>query len=52
MIGGLLLATLGTLFVVPIMYSLFRKKAPVDYDKEVDREYNEQPGGQPAGQEG
>ena len=38
-IGGLLLATFGTLFVVPVMYSLLRKKAPVDYDKEIDTEY-------------
>ena len=38
-IGGLLLATFGTLFVVPVMYSLLRSKAPVDYDKAIDMEY-------------
>ena len=38
-IGGLLVATFGTLFIVPVMYSLLRKKAPVDYDKEIDMEY-------------
>ena len=48
-IGGLLLATLGTLFVVPIMYSWLRTTPPKDYDKEIDeadRERNaEAPGG-------
>ena len=38
-IGGLLVATFGTLFIVPVMYSLLRKKAAVDYDKEIDMEY-------------
>jgi multidrug efflux pump subunit AcrB len=38
-IGGLLLATVGTLFIVPVIYSLLRSKAPVDYDKEIDLEY-------------
>ncbi len=38
-IGGLLLATFGTLFVVPVMYSLLRSKPPVDYDKAIDMEY-------------
>ncbi|MGI4853555.1 MAG: efflux RND transporter permease subunit [Janthinobacterium lividum] len=40
-IGGLLLATLGTLFVVPIMYSLLRKDAPRDFDREIDEAYDE-----------
>jgi CzcA family heavy metal efflux pump len=40
-IGGLLLATLGTLFVVPIMYSWLRTEAPRDFDKEIDEAYNE-----------
>jgi multidrug efflux pump subunit AcrB len=40
-IGGLLLATLGTLFVVPIMYSWLRTDAPRDFDKEIDEAYNE-----------
>lgn len=39
-IGGLLLATVSTLFIVPIMYSLLRKKQPVDYDKAIDEEYH------------
>jgi multidrug efflux pump subunit AcrB len=38
-IGGLLLATVGTLFIVPVIYSLLRSKAPIDYDKEIDLEY-------------
>ncbi len=37
-IGGLLLATLTTLFVVPIVYSLLRKKAPVDFDRRLAEE--------------
>ncbi len=45
-IGGLLLATLGTLFVVPIMYSVLRKDAPRNFDEEIDRAYHE--GDQPA----
>src|SRR4051794_5093207 len=38
-IGGLLVATVSTLFVVPIMYSLLRTKAPVNYDERIDQEY-------------
>ena len=45
-IGGLLLATVGTLFIVPVLYSLFAKNAPVDYDKEIDEEYHERDGKQ------
>ena len=37
-IGGLLFATLGTLFIVPMMYSLLKKHAPIDYTKEIERE--------------
>jgi CzcA family heavy metal efflux pump len=40
-IGGLLLATLGTLFVVPIMYSWFVKEPPRNYDEEIDKAYHE-----------
>ena len=40
-IGGLLFATLGTLFVVPIMYSWLRTEAPRDMDKEIDEAYHE-----------
>ncbi|HEY3939051.1 MAG TPA: efflux RND transporter permease subunit [Bryobacteraceae bacterium] len=38
-IGGLLVATVSTLFIVPIIYSLLRKKAPIDYDERIDKEY-------------
>ena len=38
-IGGLLLATVGTLFIVPIMYTLMRKRAPINYDERIDQEY-------------
>ncbi len=40
-IGGLLFATTGTLFVVPIMYAWLQKKAPRDYDREIDEAYHE-----------
>ena len=38
-IGGLLVATVGTLFIVPIFYSLWRKETPIDFDKRIDDEY-------------
>ena len=41
MIGGLLVATVSTLLIVPIVYSLLRKEAPVDYDKKIDEETHE-----------
>jgi multidrug efflux pump subunit AcrB len=37
-IGGLILATITTLFVVPMVYSLLRTKPPVDHVKELERE--------------
>lgn len=37
-IGGLLVATASTLLVVPVMYSIFRKKPPHDYDREIEME--------------
>ncbi len=37
-IGGLLLATLTTLFVVPLVYSLLRKSPPVDLDQALEQE--------------
>jgi multidrug efflux pump subunit AcrB len=40
-IGGLLLATLGTLFVVPIMYSWLRPQTPRNYDEEIEKAYHE-----------
>jgi multidrug efflux pump subunit AcrB len=41
-IGGLLFATVTTLFIVPIFYTMFRKKAPINRDKEIDMEWHEQ----------
>jgi len=38
-IGGLLLATVGTLFIVPVIYSLLKKNPPVDFDQAIDEEY-------------
>ena len=48
-IGGLLVATAGTLFIVPIFYSLLRKKAPINYDEKIDKEYRGEitPSGEP-----
>ncbi|HVW85771.1 MAG TPA: efflux RND transporter permease subunit, partial [Bryobacteraceae bacterium] len=40
-IGGLLLATVTTLFVVPIVYSLLRTKPPVDFDTKLEEEERE-----------
>jgi multidrug efflux pump subunit AcrB len=38
-IGGLMFATVTTLFVVPIIYTYLRKTAPVDYQQRlVERE--------------
>jgi CzcA family heavy metal efflux pump len=37
-IGGLLFATVGTLFIVPVIYSLLRKQAPIDFDRRIDEE--------------
>jgi CzcA family heavy metal efflux pump len=37
-IGGLLFATMGTLFIVPVIYSLLSKKTPVDWEKRIDDE--------------
>jgi multidrug efflux pump subunit AcrB len=51
-IGGLLLATLGTLFVVPVMYSWFVKEAPRDFDKEIDEAYHEGDDSASSSQEG
>ena len=48
-IGGLLLATLGTLFVVPVMYSWLRTAPPRNFDEEIDKAYHE--GDQPQGQQ-
>ena len=40
-VGGLVLATVTTLFVVPLVYSLLRKKAPVDYERKIVEEEHE-----------
>jgi multidrug efflux pump subunit AcrB len=37
-IGGLLFATVGTLFIVPVMYSLFSKEPPVNWEKRIEDE--------------
>jgi multidrug efflux pump subunit AcrB len=34
-IGGLMMATVATLFFVPVVYSYLRKKSPKDYEAEV-----------------
>jgi multidrug efflux pump subunit AcrB len=44
-IGGLLFATVGTLFIVPVIYSLLKKEAPVDFDTRIDSEYGPDPEG-------
>ena len=40
-IGGLMVATLSTLLIVPVVYSLLRKRSPIDYDKTIDEEWHE-----------
>jgi multidrug efflux pump subunit AcrB len=40
-IGGLMLATVTTLFIVPIVYSLLKKNPPVDFDKRIAEEEQE-----------
>ncbi len=40
-IGGLLFATLTTLFVVPIVYSYLRTKPPVVHERELEQEERE-----------
>ena len=40
-IGGLILATITTLFVVPMVYSLLRKKPPVDFERRIVEEEHE-----------
>jgi multidrug efflux pump subunit AcrB len=37
-IGGLILATITTLFVVPLVYSLLRTKPPVDHERKIVEE--------------
>src|SRR4051794_14981434 len=40
-IGGLTLATLTTLFIVPLVYSMLRTKAPVDFERRIIEEEHE-----------
>ena len=40
-IGGLMFATVTTLFVVPIIYTYLRKKPPVDHERRLDEELAE-----------
>ncbi|HEY4009583.1 MAG TPA: efflux RND transporter permease subunit [Acidobacteriaceae bacterium] len=40
-IGGLIFATVGTLFLVPTIYSLLKKHPPIDYTKEIEEEYHQ-----------
>jgi multidrug efflux pump subunit AcrB len=42
-IGGLILATITTLFVVPLVYSFLRKNPPVDYAQRMVEEEQEYP---------
>jgi CzcA family heavy metal efflux pump len=37
-IGGLLFATVGTLIIVPVVYSLMSKQAPVNWEKRLEDE--------------
>ena len=37
-IGGLILATATTLFIVPLVYSLLRKNPPVDFERRIEEE--------------
>ena len=37
-IGGLLIATVSTLFFVPIIYTYLRKQAPIDFAKRIEEE--------------
>jgi CzcA family heavy metal efflux pump len=37
-IGGLLFATMGTLVIVPVFYSLFSKNPPMNWEKRLDDE--------------
>jgi multidrug efflux pump subunit AcrB len=40
-IGGLVLATVTTLFVVPLVYSLLRTRPPIDYEQRIVEEEHE-----------
>jgi Cu/Ag efflux pump CusA len=40
-IGGLMFATITTLFVVPIIYSYLRKEPPVDHERRLEERERE-----------
>jgi multidrug efflux pump subunit AcrB len=40
-LGGLMFATVTTLFVVPIIYSYLRTKPPVDHEHRFDAQWND-----------
>jgi hypothetical protein len=42
-------ATVGTLFLVPTIYSLLKKHPPIDYTKEIDHEAGPELSGGPHG---
>jgi multidrug efflux pump subunit AcrB len=46
-IGGLIVATVTTLFFVPIIYSYLRKKPPIDLDRQIEQEEQEDDSGMP-----
>jgi len=37
-IGGLIVATISTLFIVPLVYSLLRKNPPIDFERRLVEE--------------
>jgi len=41
-IGGLMFATVTTLFVVPVIYTYMRTKAPVDHERRLEEELAEE----------
>ena len=42
-IGGLLVATVTTLFIVPVVYSFLRGKPPIDHGRQIAEEEGESP---------
>ena len=48
-IGGLMVATVVTLFVVPVLYGWLRREPPRDRDSEVEHEYHQGEDPQPQG---
>jgi multidrug efflux pump subunit AcrB len=51
-IGGLIVATFSTLFIVPIVYTWLRKAAPVNMDRQIEEEYHQHYEGEPEPQHG